>query len=105
MAEYLPAHPPSRADPQSFSHHHLPVGKSDIALQFTSGLVVALDVDASLEHVQDLQSTVKVHILYPDGQAQMIHPKLADFGNPGPGLHRLITQLYVSHTVWMEPCP
>lgn len=30
----------------------------------------------------------------------MIHPKPADFRNPGPGRHRLITQVYLSHTAW-----
>ena len=39
-------------------------------------------------------------MLYPDGQAQLIHPKPADFRNPGPGRHRLITQVYLSHTAW-----
>ncbi|XP_063670338.1 integrator complex subunit 4 isoform X6 [Pan troglodytes] len=37
-----------------------PAGESDNPLRFTSGLVVALDVDATLEHVQDPQNTVKV---------------------------------------------
>ncbi|XP_017749021.1 PREDICTED: integrator complex subunit 4 [Rhinopithecus bieti] len=81
-----------------------PAGESDNPLRFTSGLVVALDVDATLEHVQDPQNTVKVQVLYPDGQAQMIHPKPADFRNPGPGRHRLITQVYLSHTAWTEAC-
>lgn len=81
-----------------------PAGESDNPLRFTSGLVVALDVDATLEHVQDPQNTVKVQVLYPDGQAQMIHPKPADFRNPGPGRHRLLTQVYLSHTAWTEPC-
>ncbi|XP_012658427.1 integrator complex subunit 4 [Otolemur garnettii] len=81
-----------------------PAGESDNPSRFTSGLVVALDVDATLEHVQDPQNTVKVQVLYPDGQAQMIHPKPADFRNPGPGRHRLITQVYLSHTAWTEPC-
>lgn len=81
-----------------------PQGESDNPLRFTSGLVVALDVDATLEHVQDPQNTVKVQVLYPDGQAQVIHPKPADFRNPGPGRHRLITQVYLSHTAWTEPC-
>ncbi|XP_007444858.2 integrator complex subunit 4, partial [Python bivittatus] len=81
-----------------------PTGESDNPLRFTSGLVVALDVDATLEHVQDPQNTVKVQILYPDGQSQVIHPKPADFRNPGPGRHRLITQVYLSHTAWTEPC-
>uniref|UniRef100_A0A803W5T5 Integrator complex subunit 4 n=1 Tax=Ficedula albicollis TaxID=59894 RepID=A0A803W5T5_FICAL len=77
-----------------------PTGESDNPLRFTSGLVVALDVDATLEHVQDPQGSVKVQVLYPDGQAQLIHPKPADFRNPGPGRHRLITQVYLSHTAW-----
>ncbi|XP_055970739.1 integrator complex subunit 4 isoform X2 [Sorex fumeus] len=81
-----------------------PAGESDNPLRFTSGLVVALDVDATLEHVQDPQNTVKVQVLYPDGQAQIIHPKPADFRNPGPGRHRLLTQVYLSHTAWTEPC-
>eukprot|EP00075_Anas_platyrhynchos_P031542 XP_027320795.1 integrator complex subunit 4 [Anas platyrhynchos] len=81
-----------------------PTGESDNPLRFTSGLVVALDIDATLEHVQDPQGTVKVQVLYPDGQAQLIHPKPADFRNPGPGRHRLITQVYLSHTAWTEPC-
>ena len=65
---------------------------------------MALDVDATLEHVQDPESAVKVQVFYPDGQAQMIHPKPADLQNPGPGRHRLITQVYPSHTAWTEPC-
>ncbi|OCT55814.1 hypothetical protein XELAEV_18003605mg, partial [Xenopus laevis] len=43
-------------------------------------------------------------VVYPDGQVQIIHPKPADFRNPGPGRHRLITQVYLSHTAWTEPC-
>lgn len=39
-----------------------PTGESDNPLKFTSGLVVALDIDATLEHVQDPQTTVKVQV-------------------------------------------
>ncbi|KAM3934765.1 integrator complex subunit 4 isoform 1-T1 [Leptodactylus fuscus] len=81
-----------------------PAAESDNPIRFTSGLVVALDVDATLEHVQEPQSVVKVQVVYPDGQVQIIHPKPADFRNPGPGRHRLITQVYLSHTAWTEPC-
>ncbi|XP_026230812.1 integrator complex subunit 4 [Anabas testudineus] len=80
-----------------------PTGESDNPLRFTSGLVVALDIDATLEHVQDPQNTVKVQVLYPDGQSHVIHPKPADFRRPGPDRHRLITQVYLSHTAWTEP--
>lgn len=80
-----------------------PTGESDNPLRFTSGLVVALDIDATLEHVQDPQSTVKVQVLYPDGQSHVIHPKPGDFRKPGPDRHRLITQVYLSHTAWTDP--
>ncbi|XP_047247325.1 integrator complex subunit 4 isoform X2 [Girardinichthys multiradiatus] len=80
-----------------------PTGESDNPLRFTSGLVVALDIDATLEHVQDPQDKVKVQVLYPDGQSHVIHPKPADFRKPGPNRHRLITQVYLSHTAWTEP--
>ncbi|KAM6933934.1 integrator complex subunit 4 [Xenentodon cancila] len=80
-----------------------PTGESDNPLRFTSGLVVALDIDATLEHLQDPQNTVKVQVLYPDGQSHVIHPKPADFRKPGPNRHRLITQVYLSHTAWTEP--
>ncbi|XP_056139621.1 integrator complex subunit 4 isoform X2 [Lampris incognitus] len=81
-----------------------PTGESDNPLRFTSGLVVALDLDATLEHVQDPQNTVKVQVLYPDGQSHVIQPKPADFRKPGPHRHRLITQVYMSHSAWTEPC-
>uniref|UniRef100_UPI0037E8079B integrator complex subunit 4 n=1 Tax=Semicossyphus pulcher TaxID=241346 RepID=UPI0037E8079B len=80
-----------------------PTGESDNPLRFTTGLVVALDIDATLEHVQDPQNTVKVQVLYPDGQSHVIHPKPGDFRKPGPDRHRLITQVYLSHTAWTEP--
>ncbi|XP_068173263.1 integrator complex subunit 4 [Antennarius striatus] len=80
-----------------------PTGESDNPLRFTSGLVVALDIDATLEHVRDPQNTVRVQVLYPDGQSHVIHPKPADFRKPGPDRHRLITQVYLSHSAWTEP--
>ncbi|KAM3875012.1 integrator complex subunit 4 [Diretmus argenteus] len=81
-----------------------PTGESDNPLRFTTGLVVALDIDATLEHIQDPQNTVKVQVLYPDGQSHVIQPKPGDFRKPGPDRHRLITQVYLSHTAWTEPC-
>ncbi|XP_039600167.1 integrator complex subunit 4 [Polypterus senegalus] len=81
-----------------------PTGESDNPLRFTSGLVVALDIDATLDHVQDPQSSVKVQVVYPDGHSHTIRPKPTDFRNPGPGRHRLITQVYLSHSAWTEPC-
>lgn len=39
-----------------------PTGESDNPLRFTSGLVVALDIDATLEHVQDPQNMVRVQV-------------------------------------------
>ncbi|KAG7279067.1 LOW QUALITY PROTEIN: hypothetical protein CRUP_031703 [Coryphaenoides rupestris] len=80
-----------------------PTGESDNPLKFTTGLVVALDLDATLEHVQDPQTRVKVQVLYPDGQAHVITPKPGDFRKPGPDRHRLITQVYLSHSAWTDP--
>ncbi|CAL8363076.1 unnamed protein product [Merluccius merluccius] len=80
-----------------------PTGESDNPLKFTTGLVVALDIDATLEHVQDPQTRVKVQVLYPDGQAHVITPKPGDFRKPGPDRHRLITQVYLSHSAWTDP--
>ncbi|KAJ7995684.1 hypothetical protein DPEC_G00247130 [Dallia pectoralis] len=81
-----------------------PTGESDNPLRFTSGLVVALDIDATLEHVHDPHNTVKVQVLYPDGQSHVIQPKPGDFRSPGPHRHRLITQVYLSHSAWTEAC-
>lgn len=39
-----------------------PTGESDNPLRFTSGLVVALDIDATLEHINDPHNTVKVQV-------------------------------------------
>lgn len=41
-----------------------------------------------------------LQVLYPDGQSHVIHPKPGDFRKPGPHRHRLITQVYLSHTAW-----
>lgn len=41
-----------------------------------------------------------MQVLYPDGQSHVIHPKPGDFRKPGPDRHRLITQVYLSHTAW-----
>ncbi|XP_077466840.1 integrator complex subunit 4 isoform X2 [Stigmatopora argus] len=81
-----------------------PTGESDNPLKFTSGLVLALDVDATLEHVRDPHNSVKVEVVYPDGQSHVIQPKPGDFRQPGPQRHRLITQIYLSHGAWTEPC-
>lgn len=43
---------------------------------------------------------ILLQVLYPDGQSHVIHPKPADFRNPGPDRHRLITQVYLSHSAW-----
>ncbi|CAN0081246.1 integrator complex subunit 4 isoform X2 [Lampetra fluviatilis] len=81
-----------------------PTGESDNPLRFTAGLVLALDVDAKLENVPEPHRTVRVQVVYPDGQAQIIHPRPGDFRNPREGQHRLITQVYMSHAAWTEPC-
>lgn len=44
--------------------------------------------------------SLPLQVLYPDGQSHVIHPKPGDFRKPGPHRHRLITQVYLSHTAW-----
>uniref|UniRef100_H3CKJ6 Integrator complex subunit 4 n=2 Tax=Tetraodon nigroviridis TaxID=99883 RepID=H3CKJ6_TETNG len=102
QSSLLPLAPPEQVQRASAAILE-PTGESDNPLRFTSGLVLALDVDATLEHVQEPQNCVKVQVLYPDGQSHVIHPKPGDFRRPGPGRHRLITQVYLSHTSWTEP--
>ncbi|CAF94968.1 unnamed protein product, partial [Tetraodon nigroviridis] len=99
QSSLLPLAPPEQVQRASAAILE-PTGESDNPLRFTSGLVLALDVDATLEHVQEPQNCVKVQVLYPDGQSHVIHPKPGDFRRPGPGRHRLITQVYLSHTSW-----
>ena len=47
---------------------------------------------------------LSLQVLYPDGQSHVIHPKPGDFRKPGPDRHRLITQVYLSHTAWTGLC-
>ncbi|KAM9037247.1 integrator complex subunit 4 isoform 3-T3 [Sarcophilus harrisii] len=61
-------------------------------------------LQATLRQSTFLHLPLPEQVLYPDGQAQIIHPKPSDFRNPGPGRHRLITQVYLSHGAWTEPC-
>ncbi|PIO22387.1 hypothetical protein AB205_0209040, partial [Aquarana catesbeiana] len=57
-------------------------------------------LQTTLRQSSFLRLTLPEQVVYPDGQIQIIHPKPADFRNPGPGRHRLITQVYLSHTAW-----
>eukprot|EP00064_Thunnus_orientalis_P019208 superscaffoldBa00004704_g19323 len=50
-----------------------------------------------------MNALLSLQVLYPDGQSHVIHPKPGDFRKPGPHRHRLITQVYLSHTAWTEP--
>ncbi|XP_006819019.1 integrator complex subunit 4-like, partial [Saccoglossus kowalevskii] len=40
----------------------------------------------------------------PDGTTQLITPRTCDFKKLSPLKYRLLTQVYVSHGVWSEPC-
>uniref|UniRef100_A0A8C4QSU2 Integrator complex subunit 4 n=1 Tax=Eptatretus burgeri TaxID=7764 RepID=A0A8C4QSU2_EPTBU len=103
QAHFIPLEPPMEAKRASAEIIE-PTGESDNPLKFTAGLVLGLDLDASIHHVSEPHLRVRVQVVYPDGQSQIIHPRAADFRNPSPGLHRLITQVYLSHSAWTEPC-
>uniref|UniRef100_UPI00358FD580 integrator complex subunit 4 n=1 Tax=Myxine glutinosa TaxID=7769 RepID=UPI00358FD580 len=103
QAHFIPLEPPMEAKRASAEIIE-PSGESDNPLKFTAGLVLGLDLDASIHHVSEPHLRVRVQVVYPDGQSQIIHPRAADFRNPSPGLHRLVTQVYLSHSAWTEPC-
>ncbi|KAK7882134.1 hypothetical protein WMY93_028308 [Mugilogobius chulae] len=65
---------------QGHGEHHRAHGRvgQPSALHLRPG--VALDIDATLEHVQDPHNTVKVQVQYPDGQSHLIHPNLQTLG-------------------------
>lgn len=83
-----------------------PTGESDNPLRFTSGLVLALDIDATLEHVQDPQNTVKVQVRWSRQTA--LYQKHAE-GSDGTAAAALVTSLgmFVSSgslSRWSESC-
>ncbi|XP_072034056.1 integrator complex subunit 4-like [Amphiura filiformis] len=80
-----------------------PIGGSDNPLRFTAGLALSVFMDCQLENVQDLQR-VQVQVRFPDGQVQLFTPRMSDFRSMGPLSHRLMTDIYLSHGMWSDPC-
>jgi len=104
---FLLLHPPSFCHPPCPSQLHKataniiePTGESDNPLRFTSGLVVALDIDATLEHVQDPQGTVKVQVSSHLPETQM------GLCLTGSLFHRIIEWFGLEGTlkiIWFQP--
>ncbi|XP_022098018.1 integrator complex subunit 4-like [Acanthaster planci] len=80
-----------------------PAGGSDNPLRFTAGLALAIDVDCMLDNVQDV-NRIKIQVKFPDCQVQLFSPKTSDFRSLSPLRHRLQMQVYMSHSMWSDPC-
>ena len=87
-----------------------PTMKSDSILKFTAGLVLCVRMDATIFHISDIRF-VRIRIKYPDQQTHVTLPKLSDFRIISPNEnsdvqnYRLLTNVYLSHSAWTEPCP
>ncbi|XP_071798117.1 integrator complex subunit 4-like [Asterias amurensis] len=80
-----------------------PTGGSDNPLRFTAGLVLAVNIDCLLDNVQDLNQ-VKIKVQFADSQVQLFNPKMSDFRSLSPLKHQLHTQIFLSHSMWSDPC-
>ena len=87
-----------------------PNGRSDNPLKFTAGLILTVRLDAMIYNIKDIK-TIRLMIHSPDQTNNFILPKLSDFrlmdNNSREGdnrNYRLLTNIYLSHTVWTEPC-
>ncbi|XP_078693226.1 integrator complex subunit 4-like isoform X1 [Branchiostoma floridae x Branchiostoma belcheri] len=80
-----------------------PSGESDNVQRFTAGLALAIDVDATLDNVTQAQD-VLIQLKFPDGETQLTSVRPADIHRLGPLRHRVLTQVYLSHQQWTEPC-
>lgn len=87
-----------------------PSGRSDAPLKFTAGLVLCVRLDAHIYNISDTRF-VRIRVKYPDQQTHIILPKLADFRSvhkqQESNVHdyRLLTNVFLSHAAWSEPCP
>ncbi|XP_033119537.1 integrator complex subunit 4-like isoform X2 [Anneissia japonica] len=80
-----------------------PAGGSDNPLRFTAGLALALNIDCMLENVEHVQC-IQIQVKFPDTQTQLFTPRMSDFRHLNPLRHRLVTQVYLSHSLWSDPC-
>lgn len=82
--------------------------KSDTTYRFTTGLVMALTLDATIENITDTDD-VRLKVIYPDKQAHIIVPIKNHFRlistdcRSETSTYRLYTTLNICHTTWSEP--
>lgn len=75
----------------------------DNPLRFSAGLILSVDVVASLENVQDL-ANVYIKLIYPDLKVHLHKPNLSDFKSINTLKRRLVCKVFLSHQTWTEPC-
>jgi len=88
---------------QSMARINEPKGNSDNPLRFCAGLVLSVDVDATLENVDDV-SNIYIKVMYPDKTVQFHKPKTSDFRCLSKDKYHLVSSVLLSHQVWTEPC-
>lgn len=101
-----------------------PVGKPDVPLKFTAGLVLCVRMDAIVRNIADIRHVrIKVsvsdilpllmnisQIKYPDQQTHVVLPQLSDFRvidhreDSQVQNYRLFTNIYLTHNAWTEAC-
>ncbi|XP_071501854.1 integrator complex subunit 4-like [Diadema antillarum] len=82
---------------------HEPTGGSDNPMRFTAGLTLGVFLDASLRNVRDLER-IRIEVKFPDFQTQVFMPRASDFRVLNDLRHRMMTEIYLSHSLWSEPC-
>lgn len=80
-----------------------PAGGSDNPQRFTARLTLALPLDVMLENIEDVQR-IQIMVKFPDSEVQLFNPRLSDFKQLGPLKYRLMTEIYLTHGLWTEPC-
>lgn len=80
----------------------------DVPHKFAAGLVLALTIDATIENITSCD-TVRIKVLYPDKQAQIIMPIAHHFRliscdiKSGTSCYRLYTTVNICHSTWTDP--
>ncbi|KAG1687336.1 Integrator complex subunit 4 [Nymphon striatum] len=75
-----------------------PSGESDNPLKFTAGLVLGVNLDAQIHHIENVKQ-VRVKVKYPDQQTQFILPRQADFRPQIMAIPIDCSHLFCYHTV------
>ncbi|PIK44302.1 putative integrator complex subunit 4 [Apostichopus japonicus] len=80
-----------------------PAGGSDNPHRFTARLTLSVPLDVMVENVEDIHR-IQFMVKFPDSEVQLFNPRLSDFRQLGPMKYRILTEIYLTHGLWSEPC-